>query len=107
MSGSGGGRYEPPARSKFECGKTAIRTTLTSINITVLKNHTTGDILNVIIGTNDSLQLENGNGEILGAILHSNTRDIIECIKNGFIYSATIVNIKSTTCVVRIKPDEL
>ncbi|MDQ8014953.1 MAG: hypothetical protein REI96_21080 [Flavobacterium nitrogenifigens] len=103
MSGSGGGGYQPPERTKFNCASTIITTTVSSLIIKVLEKRKIGDVLEVILGKNDSLLLEDGDGEILGAILHLNTSDIVECIKNGTSYEAEILSINSPACRVRIK----
>ena len=103
MSGSGGGGYEPPQRTKFNCDTSTIITDISSIDIKVLNKHIVGDILEVLLGNNDNLILEDRNGEILGSILHLNTSDIIECIKNGATYSATITIINTPSCKVKIQ----
>lgn len=103
MSGSGGGGYEPPQRTKFNCDTTIIVTDISSIDIKVLNKHVVGDILEVLLGSNDNLILEDGDGEILGAVLHLNTSDIVECIKNGATYNATITIINTPSCRVKIQ----
>lgn len=103
MSGSGGGGYVPPQRTKFDCETSIITTHVSSINITVLAKHSVGIILNVIIGENDELLVEDGDGEIIGAVLHPNTPDIIDCIKEGKEYEAVILKIDTPACSVRIR----
>jgi len=102
MSGSGGGGYVPPQRNQFDCESGFILTNISSINLNVLAKHTIGVMLDVIIGDNEQVLLEDGDGEILGAILHSNTPDLIECIKNGTEYEAEIQTINTPTCKVKI-----
>lgn len=102
MSGSGGGGYVPPQRNKFDCESSFIVTSISSINLTVLAKHTTGNFLDVILGGNRQVLLEDGDGEILGAVLHSNTPDLIECIDNGAEYEAEIQIINTPTCTVKI-----
>lgn len=103
MSGSGGGGYIPPQRTKFDCDMSIITTTVSSINTIILAKHGVGNILDVIIGDNEALLLEDGDGEILGAILHLNTPDIINCIKQGAYYSAKILSINPPACRVEIQ----
>ncbi|WP_394773526.1 hypothetical protein [Flavobacterium sp.] len=103
MSGSGGGGYLPPQRTKFDCDTSIIITNVSSLNIIVLEKRKIGDILQVLLGKNEALLLEDGDGELLGAILHLNTPDIIECIKKGAIYEAEIININSPLCRVQIR----
>jgi hypothetical protein len=103
MSGSGGGGYMPPQRVFFDCQTSVITSSVSSINITVLDKHKIGNVLNIEIGSSNALVLEDGDGEILGAILHLNTSDIIECIKGGAEYEAEILDIKSPACRVLIR----
>lgn len=102
MSGSGGGGYIPPQRNKFDCETSFILTIVSSINLIVLAKHKVGIILDVIIGNNGQVLLEDGDGEILGAILHSNTPDLIECIESGAKYEAEIQRINTPACTVKI-----
>lgn len=102
MSGSGGGGYIPPQRTKFDCYTSIIVTTVSSLNVKILEKRKVGDILKVVLGRNESLLLEDGDGEILGAILHLSTPDIIDCIKNGASYKAEIISINSPACRVQI-----
>lgn len=102
MSGSGGGGYIPPQRNKFDCETSIIVTSVSSINIVVLSKHTVGIFLEVVLGVNREVLLEDGDGEILGAILHSNTPDLIDCISNGADYEAEIQIINTPTCIVKI-----
>jgi hypothetical protein len=103
MSGSGGGGYIPSQRTVFICESSIINTNVSSIDLDVLNKHFVGDVLDVKIGESGSLILEDGDGEILGAILHINTTDIINCIKNGYKYKAEVISISGPACKVQIK----
>lgn len=102
MSGSGGGGYIPPQRNIFDCDTSIIVTNVSSINILVLAKHTVGVFLEIVLGKNRQILLEDGDGEILGAILHTNTPDLIECIVNGSDYKAEILSINTPVCRVKI-----
>ena len=102
MSGSGGGGYVPPQRNAFDCETSVITTYVSSVDNTVLAKHRIGTILSLTIGRNNELLLEDGDGEILGALLHTNTSDIIECIIQGADYKAEIQKIASPSCIVYI-----
>lgn len=102
MSGSGGGGYIPPQRNIFDCDTSIIVTNVSSINILVLAKHTVGVFLEIVLGENRQILLEDGDGEILGAILHTNTPDLIECIVNGADYKAEILSINTPVCRVKI-----
>ncbi|AQX85142.1 hypothetical protein I6H88_19765 [Elizabethkingia bruuniana] len=107
MSGSGSSGYIPPKRTDFDCETSIINTNISSIDIEILKKHKIGDILTITISKNSSLVVENNNGEILGSILHINTSQIIECImERNSKYIATIMNIDSHTCKIKIKNQE-
>lgn len=102
MSGSGGGGYIPPQRNEFDCETGIIITNVSSINLVVLAKHTVGVILEVVLGGNGEVLLEDGDGERLGAILHANTPDLIECIADGADYEAEILSINTPVCRVKI-----
>jgi len=102
MSGSGGGGYIPPQRNKFDCETSFLTTSVSSIDIAVLEKHKEGVLLDVIVDKKGALVLEDGDGEILGAILHSNTSDIIECMENGAVYEAEIKKINTPACTVKV-----
>jgi hypothetical protein len=107
MSGSGGGGYIPPQRNRFDCDTSIIVTYVSSIDIIVLAKHTVGIILEVELGENGEVILEDGDGERLGAILHANTPDLIECIANGAEYEAEILSINTPVCKVKISRKQL
>lgn len=102
MSGSGSG-YVPTQSTEFNCDSTIITTTVSSIDVVVLTKHKVGDVLEIVISDKESLILEDGDGEILGSIVHINTYDIIKCIKKGATYDAEIIHINFPACRVRIK----
>ncbi|CAM1357907.1 conserved hypothetical protein [Tenacibaculum litoreum] len=102
MSGSGGGGYEPPQKAKFDCNTGVIITMVSSVEISVLEKHKVGDIFDLVIGEKGALLMEDGDGEFIGAILHSNTTDIINCIEGGVNYKAKILSISSPSCKVKI-----
>ncbi len=103
MSGSSGGGYIPQESTKFDCDSSSISSNVSTIDLNVLGRHKLGDQLIVTIGDNECLLLEDGNGEILGAILHINNSDIIKCIKKGNTYQAEITRINTPVCTVQIK----
>jgi hypothetical protein len=107
MSGSGGGGYIPPQRNIFDCETSIIVTNVSSINIVVLAKHPVGAFLEVVIGENEEVLLEDGDGEILGAILHANTTDLIDCTANGAEYKAEIQIINTPVCRVKITRKQL
>lgn len=102
MSGSGGGGYIPPRRNVFDCETGTITTNVSSIDLVVLAKHVVGIFLEVVLGKKGEVLLEDGDGEILGAILHPNTPDLIKCITDGANYEAEILIINTPVCRVRI-----
>ncbi len=104
MSGSGGGSgYQTSARAQFDCNSGTIITNLSSIDLVILASHSIGDHLQVRINATGALVTVNGNGQILGSIVHVNTADIIQCINSGNNYFARITAINSPVCTVYIK----
>jgi len=103
MSGSGGGGYVPPQSVKFDCESGIINTAVASVDLTVLSAQSIGDILQVELSDIEAVILLNGNGEILGSIVHHNTPELIECIKKGNNYQATITSIITPACRVKIE----
>jgi len=102
MSGSSGGGYVPSVRTNFDCDTGVILTNLSSIDITVLVRCSIGDILHVRI-EHDIVIVEDGNGEILGSVVHANVVELKECIEAGSSYAAKILNITGTSCRVKIQ----
>jgi len=103
MCGSGNGGYVPPQGSKFDCETSQITTTVSSIDLDVLRKLSVGNVLGLEISENKTLILLDGDGEILGCILHLNTIDLIECIENGNEYKAEIISISGPACKVLIQ----
>ncbi|UMB53934.1 hypothetical protein MKD41_00280 [Lutibacter sp. A64] len=104
MSGGNNYGYVPTSKSKFECEHGIIITILSTIDVAVLSQHLKGDILIVKL-YNKSVVLENGNGEILGSVIHVNVNELRECIESGNNYSAEIVSIIGIACKVKISRD--
>ena len=102
MSGSGGGGYIPPKSTKFDCEGGILAITVSSVDIAVLNKHKIADVLNVLLSVTDTVILEDGNGEILGSVVHINTAELIQCIKDGNNYEAKITSINSPTCHIKI-----
>lgn len=103
MSGSGGnGGYVPPEREKFSCETGQIFSKVSSVDLRVLAKHKVGDTLDVEV-VKGALLLYDGDGELLGSIIHQNVIDLIECINQDFVYKAEITIINTPSCTVIIK----
>ncbi len=102
MSGSGNSGYIPTWREKFDCTKSNFTVTLTSVDIDVLQKHQQGDLLDLELDKRDIIIVLDGNGEILGTIVHQFTSDLIECIKSGHKYEAKITLVHTPNCKVNI-----
>lgn len=103
MSGSGGGGYVPPQSVKFDCESGILSTAVSSIDLAVLATQRIGDLLTIELSEIDAVILVNGNGETLGSIAHRSTVELIDCIKRGNDYQATITSINTPACNVRIE----
>jgi len=101
MSGGNSGGYIPSPTTKFDCQNGEILTRLSNIDPDVLNQHQVGNVLDVSIIDN-SVVVENENGEILGSILHINVSELKECIEGGNDYSAEIIEIINSICRVKI-----
>jgi hypothetical protein len=106
MCGGSSGGYIPSPRAGFDCEIGVITTNVSSVDLNVLATHSVGDILDVLLQDN-IVVLENGNGEILGSVLHVNIRELKECIKRGNGYEAVITSINNTQCKVKISNKRL
>lgn len=103
MSGSGGGGgYVPPSRDKFSCETGQIISKVASVDLSVLAKHKVGDLLESEL-INGILMLYDGDGELLGSIIHPNVIELIECINQDFKYEAEITIINTPSCTVIIK----
>lgn len=102
MSGGNMGGYIPTQRITFDCETGSIASIVSSIELAILAGLKNNDILGVVL-ENKTLILINGNGERLGSIIHSNTKEIIDCINSGNEYTARITSIQAAQCRVLIK----
>ncbi|WP_143559423.1 hypothetical protein [Sphingobacterium sp. JB170] len=104
MSGSGGfGGYEPPPAAAFNCLSSSITTKLSSVDLALLPNIVIGDILEVEVNDRRTLVVLEGNGVLLGSVIHTNSGDVIACIDAGNSYEAEVVQLTPLTCTVTIR----
>lgn len=101
MSGSGGGNYVPSVRTGFDCDSGIGRTSLSSLNLDIVSDCDVGGILDVVLN-NSAVVVENGNGEVLGSVLHQFSSDLADCILSGLNYKAKILSKTATSCTVKI-----
>ncbi len=85
--------YEQP-----KSNLTDIIVTISSVNYITLSKHQVGNVLDIVLGKNESLFLEDEDGELLGAI-RPDTSKILHGIKNGATYEAEILAINTPACV--------
>lgn len=85
-------------RTKSDHNSSIITTTISSVNHITLSKHQVGNVLDIVLGKNESLLLEDEDGEILGAIL-LNIPSVINRIKSGVKYEAEVLGISTPTCV--------
>ena len=103
MSGSGGdGGYVPPVRARFSCETGQIVSKIASVDLKVLAKQKVGNILDVEV-RKGILMIYDGDGELLGSIIHPNAIEMIECINQDFEYEAEITIINTPSCTVIIK----
>jgi len=102
MSGSGGGGYVPPVRARFSCETGQIISKVASVDLGVLAKHKVGDMFDLEVHSG-ILMLYDGDGELLGSIIHPNVIELIQCIDQEFEYEAEITIINIPSCTVKIK----
>lgn len=110
MSGSGGGRddYTPregSARSDY-CEQLVQSALLNSPNPDVVDGLGAGQILHVVLDqstTNPSLRAVTDCGEVAGALTHEGYLKLIDCMKQGVGYEATILEIIGGLVKVEIR----
>jgi DNA-directed RNA polymerase alpha subunit len=106
---SGGGGFSSGQRDELDCNIVE-RISLASPVPAVVATLTKGDKLNVQIRTQndrDSVVARAASGQIAGAIILSSvqrTRDLIECLRAGRQYDATVIEVKGGLCSVEVRP---
>ncbi len=106
---SGGGGFSSGRADQLDCNIVE-RVSLASPVPAVVATLQKGDKLDVRIRTQndrDSVVAHAASGAIAGAIILSSvqrTRDLIECVRQGRHYDATVVDVKGGLCNVEIRP---
>jgi len=102
MSGSGGGSGHETSSPK-NCESLSIKTQLASPKPTVISKLKIGDFLTIdLTPPRGPVQAITGDGEIAGAILSPTIAQLIECINDGHIYKAKVLEIKGGNCQILI-----
>lgn len=96
IGGSGGGES-----SKCEFRHS---TQLNSPVPAVLATLHAGDILEIILTTNNIVLAKKTTGEIAGSITYKHLVTLIECIEEGWSYSALIISLEGGACEIQITP---
>jgi len=106
---SGGGGFGGGQPEERDCNIIE-RVSLTSPVPAVISTLKKGDKLDVRIRTQagrDSVVAHAPSGVIAGAIILSSvqrTRDLIECLREGWHYDAIVLDIKGGLCNVEVRP---
>jgi hypothetical protein len=109
-SGSGGGDYGGGERSKELNCNIVERAALASPDPDVLEGLEKSDDLDVqlrSVGGRDSAVANTEAGATAGAILLSSverTADLIECLRQGKRYKATVLTLKGALCTIEVRP---
>ena len=105
MSGSGGGNspsFNIPSQND-SCENIIINTNLASPQAIVIANLTVGNRLNIIAATDQGpIQALDGNGQIAGNIISREQIRLLNCIRQGTVYVADIIEIDNGQCQVQI-----
>jgi hypothetical protein len=102
MSGSGGGNWvNPPSNN---CDTLAQHTTLNSPNREVLKTIKKGDLLDVgVRQTGKAVIVEaSKSGRVAGTITSSIIQRLAECIEEGYVYVAEVMENQGGACKVHV-----
>jgi hypothetical protein len=105
MSGSGGGdgpSFSAPSQND-SCENIVINTNLASPQANVIANLTVGDRLDITAVTDQGpIQALDVNGQVAGNIISREQIRLLNCIRQGTVYVADVLEIDNGQCQVQI-----
>ena len=103
MGGSGSGGWSPTVPSN-PCGNIRLRASVNSPQARTLQSLNLGDVLTIELQQTPSVSLiVTYNGAIVGSLTGFSMTQIINCIENGNLYSATVVELNGGNCTVQVE----
>jgi hypothetical protein len=99
--GPSGGGNPPPGPCNI-----VVDTTVNSPDRAVLATLRPGDVLNVEYRQGPPIQLiaRTANGAVLGSLTPPSLPQIVQCSREGYQYSAVVIEIRGGACSVQIQP---
>jgi hypothetical protein len=95
-----GGAPADPCDLKFT-------TDLSAVNLPLLRTLTTGAVLNVdriSVHNLEAAVCKNSGGEVIGTITAiEGLAALLDCLRNGVVYSAKIIHIRGAACTVHVQ----
>ena len=102
MSGGGTGGGQPPEEPIKNCASISFNTDINSPQEDALEDLQEQDILDVVLNDNKIIVVRQDTGSTVGSINWSSIRRLIECIQDGYEYTATVRSIQDGLIKVHI-----
>ncbi len=100
-SGSGGWTPTPPKNS---CEKIAFRANVNSPQPAVLASLQVGHVLNVRLQISPATAvIVEHAGAAVGALTGAAVNELVNCLQNGYTYTASVVSITGGNCTVDVR----
>ena len=103
MSGGDSGGYGGGYTSQKDCDNLFIKVRLSSVNESIIEELSVSDILSIALLDN-SIVAQKGS-DIAGSIASREIIDLLECIKEGKAFIATVVEVNDGKCIVNVAPE--
>lgn len=106
MSGSGGGSFGGGGAQEISCDRLSFETQLSSPKPAVVTGINIGDILPVAIEQQGAAQvvvIKHGN-QVAGGITSPKMSRLLECMRQGTQYQATVLSKAGGQVTIRISP---
>lgn len=106
MSGSGGGSFGGGGVQEIACDRLSFETQLSSPKPAVVAGINVGDVLSVAIEQQGSAQvvvIKHGN-QVAGGITSPKMSRLLECMRQGAQYQATVLSKDDGLVTIRISP---
>lgn len=102
MGGSGSGGWRPTTPSS-PCERVRFRAEVNSPQPEVISTLVVGHVLDVALWTAPAIAVVVlYQGAFAGALTGTQVNGLIECLQNGFTYSASVVSISGGKCTVEV-----
>ena len=103
MGGSGSGGYTPSTPTS-PCARLTFQATINSPKPAVISQFKTGDLLDVVLNPEGLGVVLEYNSKTAGSLTGAKVAQLVNCIKSGFEYNATVTQLNGGQCVVRVDP---